>query len=174
MNRRSRILAQKHLTYSLVLLGLYLIQADPHLLYLGEIKPVLVLPFAVCIAMLEGELAGGLYGLAAGLLCDAGETILFGFNSLILMAASVAIGLLVIYYMQPSLTNGLIFTAGVFGIRYLLEFFFYFVMWKYEDVSLILTAKLLPMLLYTLVATPPIYWLCRRLNQRFARRLEDA
>lgn len=172
MNKRRRIVIFKYILYTIILVILYIIQTDPHLLYIEGIKPILVLSYAVCIAMMDGELAGGLFGLFAGLLCDTGGIIIFGFQSLIYMSACVAVGLIVIHFMQPSLTNSLIFVSVILAIRLLLEFFFYYVMWGYSQNNLILTRKLFPVLLYTVAITPLIYYLVKKMHFYFVRKLE--
>lgn len=173
MNKRGRILIQKTIVYILILIGLYIIQTDPHLLYIEDIKPILVLPYAVCVAMMDGELWGGLFGLGAGILCDTSTQILFGFNSLIYMILCVAIGLLVIYFMQPSLANSLLFVSITLSVRLLSEYFFYYVMWDRENSHLILTDKMLPLLLYTFAITPIIYWFTKKLHMHYQKKLED-
>ena len=81
MNRRTKIAAAKYAAYSLVMLLLYVLQTDPNFFYIDYIKPVFVLPFAVCIAMFESQLVGGLFGLFAGVLCDASSSMLFVMSS---------------------------------------------------------------------------------------------
>ena len=59
------------------------------------------------------------------------------------------VGLLVVYFMQPSVVNSLIFTGCGLGFRLFLEYFFYYVMWGYDNSHLILLGQMLPCLLYT-------------------------
>lgn len=60
----------KYVTYSLLMLVLYVLQSTPQLFSIAGIKPILVFPFAVAVAMFDKQLAGGLFGLFAGILCD--------------------------------------------------------------------------------------------------------
>ncbi len=173
MIRETRLRVQKMSIYALFLLFLYVLQTTPGFLTFWGAKPLLVLPMVVSIAMLEGELVGGLFGLAAGILCDTSAITIFGINSLIYMTACVAIGLLVIYYMQPSRLNSLIFTAIVLIFRQLFEFFFYYVMWDYEDISMILLRHMLPVVLLTLLTTPLMFWLVQRVHGFYRRKLND-
>lgn len=173
MIRETRLRVQKMTIYSLILLLLYVLQTTPGFLTFWDVKPLLVLPLVVSIAMLEGELVGGLFGLAAGILCDTSAITIFGINSLIYMAACVAIGLLVIYYMQPSHLNSLIFTAIVLIFRQLFEFFFYYVMWGYENISIILLRHMLPVVLLTLLTTPLMFWLVQKVHGFYRRKLND-
>lgn len=170
MIRETKLRIQKMSIYGLTLLLLYILQTTPGFLTLWGIKPLLVLPLAVSIAMMEGELVGGLFGLAAGILCDTSGITIFGINSLLYMGACVCIGLLVIYYMQASRLNSLIFTGVVLGIRELFEFFFYYVMWGYEDMRLILLKHMLPMIVLTLVVTPLLYWFVCQVHGYFRRK----
>lgn len=172
VNRRTKILIQKYSLYGFILFVLYLLQNTPGLFAIGQIKPVLVLPFIVCIAMLEGELVGGLLGVAAGLLCDCGSSLIFGVNSLIFMVACVAVGLLVIYYMQPSLINSLLFTGALGLARQLFEYFFYYLMWGYPNASLVLVKGMLPTVLYTLAVTPLFFWGVQKLYGWYKHRLD--
>jgi len=95
MEKKHHDLLKKSLLYALLLIVSYLLQAIvfPWLPIFGA-KP-LVLPAAVCaIAIHEGMLRGGAFGLAAGVLCDAAlnqPTILF---TLLLMAVGVGVGFL--------------------------------------------------------------------------------
>lgn len=173
MIRETKLHIQKMTIYGTALLLLYVLQTTPGFLTFWGAKPLLVLPLVVSLAMMEGELVGGLFGLAAGILCDTSAITIFGINSLIYMAACVAIGLIVIYYMQPSCTNSLIFTGLVLLFRQLFEFFFYYVMWDYEDISIILLRHMLPMVLLTLLTTPLMYHFVRLIHGHYRRKLSD-
>ena len=95
MGNKRHDLLKKSLLYTLVLIAAYLLQAIvfPWLPIFGA-KPM-ILPLAVCaIAIHEGYLRGGAFGLAAGMLCDAAlnqPTIPF---TLLLMLVGVAVGFL--------------------------------------------------------------------------------
>ena len=173
MIRETKLRIQKMSLYGGALLILYVLQTTPNFLTFWGAKPLLVLPLVVSIAMMEGELVGGLFGLAAGILCDTSGITIFGINSLIYMAACVGIGLLVIYYMQPSRLNSLIFTGFVLVFRQLFEFFFYYVMWGYEDISMILLRHMLPMILLTLLTTPLMFQFVKQVHRYYRRKLSD-
>ena len=173
MIRETKLRIQKMSLYGGFLLLFYVLQTTPGFLTFWGSKPLLVLPFVIGIAMMEGELIGGLFGLAAGVLCDTSSITLFGINSLLYMGACVAVGLLVIYYMQPSRLNSLIFTGTVLVCRQLFEYFFYYVMWGYEDVSIILLRHMLPTVLLTLLVTPLMYALVCSTYGYYRRKIHD-
>ena len=173
MNRRTKIAAVKYIVYSLIMLFLYVLQTDPNFFYIDYIKPVLVLPFAVCIAMFESQLVGGLFGLFAGVLCDVSSTVLFGFQSILYLCICTAVGLLVVYLMQPSMINSLLAVGLGFGARLLLEYFFYYVMWGYDNSHLILLDKMLPLLIYTLVVTPFLFLAVRKMHRFVEEKMAE-
>ena len=111
-------------------------------------------------------------GLLAGILCDTSSNVLFGFQSILYLLICTAVGLLVVYFMQPSVTNSLIFVGCGFAGRLLLEYFFYYAMWGYDNAYLILLQRMLPNLLYTLALTPLWFLLVRRLHRFFQEKLE--
>lgn len=167
MNKRAKIMVVKYVTYSLLMLVLYVLQ----LFSIAGIKPVLVFPFAVAVAMFDKQLAGGLFGLFAGILCDTSSNVLFGFQSILYLVICTAVGLLVVYFMQPSVVNSLIFTGCGLGFRLFLEYFFYYVMWGYDNSHLILLGQMLP-LLYTLVVTPLLFLAVRKMHLFFEEKME--
>lgn len=173
MNRRAKITVIKYVTYSVLMMLLYVLQTDPYLLKIASFKPVLVFPFAVCVAMFDSQLAGGLFGMFAGILCDTSSAALFGFQSILYLAICVAVSLIVVYFMQPSAVNSLIFVGSGFAVRLFLEYFFYYLMWGYENHSVILMQNQLPVLLYTLAVTPLIFCFTRKLHRFFEDKMEE-
>ena len=171
MNKRSKIIVVKYVVYSVIMLMLYVAQTTPGFLSIRGIRPILVLPFAVCVAMFDSNLAGGLFGLFAGILCDTSSSLLFGVQAILYLAVCVAVGLLIVYYMQPSLANSLIFVGCGLILRLFLEFFFAFFMWGYDNIHIIVVNHMLPLLLYTLAATIPVFWLVRKLHGFFEEQI---
>lgn len=86
-------------------MALLLFKPTPGFLSVFGIKPNLVIPAVVCIAMVEGEFVGGLLGALGGMLLDLGAFSVFGFYSIQLLVICVAIGLLVIYLMKNNLLS---------------------------------------------------------------------
>lgn len=78
-NNKAKVYAVKYCSYVLILLALYVLQTTPGFLSVFGIKPNLVIPAVVCIAMVEGEFVGGLLGALGGWLLDLGAFSVFGF-----------------------------------------------------------------------------------------------
>ena len=165
-------LVQKHLTYTLLLMGLYVLQATPGFLMVLGIKPLLVLPAVVCIAMQEGEYLGGIYGMVGGMFCDLSSFTYFGFNALLFLLMGVGIGLLVEYLLNNSAINALLLTLGAMVIKGLVEFFFMYGIWGYEGAGLIYLNKMIPTLIYSALFVPLWYRLSVKLAGWYARKME--
>lgn len=167
MSRTKKLLMLKYTLYTLLILLLYIVQTTPGLFAIAGIKPLLVVPPALAIAMYEKELAGGLYGALAGILCDASSSSLFGFNGFFIALFCMAAGLLVTYLLHRNLLNCLFFTGATLLVRGSVEFLFAYGMWGHESVWKLFAFYTLPALLYTLAVTAPIYWLVRYMYRRF-------
>lgn len=154
------------------MLFLYVLQTTPRLFSILGIRPNLVIPAAVCIAMLEGAFVGGVYGALAGILCDLAGGALFGFSAIILMPACVAAGLLVTYLLRPGMINYVLLLAGVLLTRGLLDFLLNYVMWGYDDVWMVFIYGILPGIIYAVAVSPLVYYLFAFMRGRFEARME--
>ncbi len=161
----------KYTLYALILLLFYILQTTPGVLELAGVKPMLVIPAALTIAMVEGEFVGGVYGALAGLLCDLGGSVLFGFNGLLLSLFCIGAGLLVIYLMHCNTGGALLFVTVTMLVRGGVEYLFSYRMWGYENVWKIFALHILPMSLYTILVTPLLFWLIRWIYRLFDKWL---
>lgn len=171
MTKNTHIYIFKYGSLVLLLLILYVLQNTPMLFSIYGVKPNLVVPAAVCIAMFEGEFTGGIMGALGGLLCDLGSFTVFGFNGIFILAGCVAVGLLTAYLTQLRLSNALMLGFGVLLLRGLLEYFFYFQMWGFESRGRVLLFSILPSVLYSTLVIIPMYFIVRRITGYFAWRL---
>lgn len=173
MNNRPKIYGLKYTIYVLIMLALCVLQTTPGFLSVFGIRPNLVIPVAVAIAVCEGEFVGGLFGALAGVLCDYGAPSLFGFNAIILLVCGVAAGLLAIYLLRPTVVNFCLLLAGTLLARGLLDYLLNFHMWGYPGVELILTRQVLPGIAYTLLLSPLAWLAINRMYGRFEEMLEE-
>mgnify|MGYP000867903576 CR=1 FL=1 len=166
------VLFEKHLTYTLILMGLYIVQATPGMLEVLGNKPLLVLPAVVCIAMHEGNFLGGIYGLVGGVFCDLSAFTYFGFNALLFLLIGVGVGLLVEYLMHNNSLNALQLTLWAMLIKSVVEYFFMYGIWGYDGARLIYLHKLIPVTIYSLLFVPLFYKMLLKLSGRYARKLQ--
>ena len=100
MERKRALIAGKHLIYCFGLIFCYVLQTTPGFLQIFGVKPFLVIPAVIAIAMQEGEFTGALYGALGGMLCDMGANTFYGFYTLTLFLYGAAVGLALIYLMK--------------------------------------------------------------------------
>ena len=173
MNDKKGVRAAKYAAYALVMTLLYVLQTTPAFLEIFGVKPNLVIPAAVCVAMLEGEFAGGFYGVLAGVFCDVSGPAIFGFNAVLLLVACVAVGLAFLYLLRPCMINFVLLTFGALLARGLTDYLLNYYMWGYDNVWMVLTYQILPGILYSAAVSPLVYYLYTWMGKKFQERLED-
>ena len=162
----------RHGIYCLIFLFLYALQTAPGLFEVRSVKPIWVIPAAIALAMFEGEFRGGIYGAAAGLLCDMGSFLLFGFNGFLTCIACIAAGLLVIYLTRCNVATYMLFVFLFMIARGSLEFLFAYGMWGYSDVWMIYLYHTLPVAVFSTVVCPLQFFLMRGLFKAVEARLK--
>ena len=168
---RARMLAfNKYFIYALLLFVLYVLQTTPRLFEIFGVKPMLVVPAAIAVAMHEGEFAGGIYAAIAGLLCDMGGFGLFGFNGIIFLVSGVMAGLLIIYLMQCNMANCVLFVFIAMLVRGSIYYAFAYGIWGHEYAWRIYVFQILPTIVYTAISAIPIYYIFRAISRRFKRK----
>lgn len=167
VNNRRQVLFKKYLAYSLLFLLLYVLQSTPGLFGVLGVRPVLLIPAAVTLAMYEGGFTGGLFGALAGMLCDLGAFSFYGLYSLLLLCCSAAAGLLVVYLMRRTLRVAMLLTGASALLCGLLRFYFDYVLWGYTGISDIFWEQCVPMTIYTAAVSPLFFYLFRRMDRHF-------
>lgn len=172
MTNNFKVVLTKNLTYALIIFGLYIIQATPGLLSVWGVKPLLALPAALCIAMLEDDLQGGLMGAFAGLLCDTTSFTAFGFHAILFLLLCTTAAFLVMFAIQVNLTSVLWVCAAAMFIRSSVEYFFFYFIWGYEGASSLYLTKILPNVIWSCLWVPLIFACIRRVKAWFDRRMD--
>ena len=142
----------------------------------SSVKPLLLIPLAICISAHCGEIEAMGTGVVGGLLTDIACGKLLGYNAVWLVTCCVLTSLLHSYYLRDKLLNILLLTAACTAVQGYLDFMFYYAIWGHEDVELIYTRIMLPSGIMTMVSTIPIWlivrWLCRKCGSRRTLELE--
>lgn len=131
-------------------------------------RPELLLPFVVAVAVCEGEVTGGVVGLFAGLLWDLTGMAPFGYHGLFLMAAGIFAGLLVRTLLHAAVLPALL-VSGVFCLLFeLISWFFLDYMAGGQDFVFAFLHIVLPTALYSFAFVLPFYYWARFLLRRFS------
>lgn len=171
--RRYNLLKWLVYGFCLLLLAVFQMQA-PFYPHFTNITPLFLIPAVISIAMLEGETAGGLYGIAAGLFWDNGTGRIFGFNALLLMVLGVAIGLFIKYLFKPSALSTVLFTALFSFTHLLLTWFFFCFLAGDTDILFALLHTILPTVCVTLLFAAPLYLGAKLINSRLTEQNSDS
>ncbi len=169
MNKKKRLIIIKYFLYTLMLFVLYTIQTTPGLFSIGAVKPFLILPAVVCIAMYEREYAGGLLGALGGMLCDLSSNSYFGFYGIMLLLIGTVIGLLCEYLVQRSLYSAYIQSCVGYLIVSGLVYFFQYGLWGYVGAGSLWINQILPSGLLTLPFVFIIHHAVLKIHMFFVR-----
>lgn len=163
--RRVNLLKWSVFTLCIVLLAVFQMQAAIFPKIMGT-TPVFTIPAVIAVAMLEGENAGGVYGIIAGLIWDCGTGRVFGFNALFLMIIGITAGMLVKFLFKNSGLSAFILTA-IFTITHeLITWFFFYYMTDQRDLTYAFMHIILPTTVLTLVFSVPLFIGARALSLR--------
>ena len=166
--RKNKKTALKWSIYILLLLLFCGFQSAPGLFAVWGIKPVLVLPIAVAVALFEREALTGAFGLTAGFLWDLSAGKLFGFYGMMLMLLCVAVTLLSMYCIRVNLANFILCCLAVSLLCGIWNFLFYDLLWGYEGVWLF-AWKMLLQTVYTTALGVPVYLLVRKVTGKLSQ-----
>ena len=149
---------------ALVLLCFFIMTAG------SSVKPLLLIPLALCISAHFGEIPAAAVGVVGGLLTDIACGKLLGYNAVWLVVCCVMTSLLHSYYLRDKLLNILLLTAVCTAVQGYLDFMFYYAIWGDAEAEVIYTHIMLPSGIMTMVALLPIYLLVRSIARRCASR----
>lgn len=155
----------RYLAYTLELLVLFMLQQTPGLLpTISGVRPVLVLPAAVVMAMFEEEVPAMAFGIVVGLFCDFGLSGALGFHALVLGVLCFFVSLLVQAYMRVNMVTavltGLWTMAVTLGGQWLYTYYFHYSLPGYA-----LTHHYVPKFFYTMLFVPLLYLLNKGLSE---------
>lgn len=160
----------RYLAYTLEIAVLFLIQETPRLIpELWGIRPTLLLPVALMIALFERELPAMWFGVLCGLLADYSHSTVLGFYGLLLAVGCYVCSVLVMNLFKTNLWTALLLGASAIVVIFLLQWLFFYVCAGHGQVWYALVRHYLPRALYTAIALPLAYYF----NRAFAILLHE-
>lgn len=129
------------------------------------LKPVLLIPASICIAMNTKELHSAFTGAFCGLLIDIACGKIFGYNAFILTVVCTFTSLLYMNYLRKKFINFLLITTVSSLICSMLDYVFYYSVWDYENVETILDTVTMPVFAITVISAVPVYLLFLLVNR---------
>lgn len=156
----------KWVVYVALLLLVYVYQTTNSFL---SVKPLVLLPLTLAVAMFEREFSSAIFGAFAGLSCDMAMNSLFGFNAVIFLACALVTSLLVRHLIRENVLNLLWLTLLAIAVQGLLGFAFSYAIWEYDGVQVVLLRQTLPTAVLTTLVSPVAFWVIRKLSHWFNR-----
>lgn len=155
----------RYLAYTLELLVLFMLQETPGLLpHVFGVRPVLLFPAVITIAMMEEELPAMAFGIVGGLFCDFGLSGMLGFHALVLGVLCWLVSVLIRVYLQVNMVTALITSLWTIGLTVCAQWFFLYY-FSYAMPGYAFTHHYLPKYFYTMLFVPLVYMLNHGLSQ---------
>lgn len=169
MNVQTKIKTKRYLMYALILFLAHIFQNIVHVFpESASVKPVLLIPVAVCIAMFEGELVGAVAGVLAGVLWDTVTVTADGYNALYLMIACAVCGVLLRVFMRNNIITYFIMNSTIMFIYFVSYVLFFITARGVDGGGAIFFRYYLPMGVYSFILTPLWYYLIRTIYRKFS------
>ena len=130
-------------------------------------KPILLVPAAIAIAVNSGQYSSALTGAVCGFLIDIACGKLTGYNAVLLAFFSIIVSLLYEYYLRNKFVNYIVITAVVSYILCWLDYKFYYEMWEYENVEMIFSQISMKVWAITIIASVFVYLVIELINRFF-------
>lgn len=155
----------RYLAYVLEFLVLFMLQETPGLLpNIFGVRPVLIFPAAVTIAMFEDEIPALAFGVVGGLFCDFGLSGTMGFHALVLAVLCYLVSVGGKNYFQINIVTALITGLWSIGLIICIQWFFLYY-FEYSMPGYAFVHHYLPKYFYTMLFVPLMYLLNRGLSQ---------
>ena len=177
--RSRRMMLRSFLRWSLyaaALLLFYLFETNP---LIRGWCPLLIIPLATAVAMYEGDLAAGIFGVFCGLMLDIanGNTIV-GFSALWMLCACPPISLLSRFWIKVNLLSHLVMNTVVTVIMAFMDMVFLHWVWEGAESAISFRVLILPAYGCAILFSVPVYLLVRLINIKLRpdelRRLEES
>ena len=133
-------------------------------------RPVPLVAYVVCVAVLEGAKAGAIIGAISGTLWGLYTFRVFGFDALLLMAIGLVVGLLVEWLLRANFLSAMLLCAASVLAQALIEWFCNYIIFYKQTAFAVLLRVYMPNCLYTILLSPLIYWIVLRLAHLLRRK----
>ena len=160
-----RVRFVKWIIYIIIFILIMVFQFTPNFIpYIFGVRPLLLVPAVVCIAVFEGDGIGAAYGVAAGLLWDFQSSRIFGFDCLFLMLFGLAAGLLIKHLFRSTVVFVLLFTFAATILLETLTWFFFYNLFGDNNAGFAFLKIILPTVIYSLIFSLPIYIIFKKMH----------
>lgn len=150
--------------YAVALLLFYMFETNP---LIRGFCPLLIIPLATAVAMYEGDLAAGVFGVVCGLMLDmANGVTVTGFSALWLLCFCPAISLLSRFWTKVNMLSHLVMNAVAASVMAFLDMIFIHWVWENEQSAISFRLSVLPAYAGAILFSVPVYLLVRLINKK--------
>lgn len=153
----------KWVLFSLVLLVSYTIEVT---MPFAAWQPYLTLTTAVAVSFFSEELSGVVFAAFAGMMHDLAMGSLFGFTSIWLIPCCLFVTLLVVNLIHRNILNFLWMNLTAVILVQSAELLFKYIIWRNNDIDVVLINYVLPALIATVILSAPLYLIIRQINKK--------
>lgn len=155
----------RFLAYTIEILVFFVIERIPNLIpSVNHVKPMILVPVAIMIALFEGNKVGAVFGFVVGVFLDVGATGKIGFYSAVLACLGFLVGTAAQKIIKFNLITSVAFAIAFTAAFYFTHFIFEYLFRGYSDVIYAFFNHYLVGVLYTVMLSPFIYFF----NKAFA------
>ncbi|MBQ9743414.1 MAG: rod shape-determining protein MreD [Ruminococcus sp.] len=152
----------RYIAYIVEILVLYVLSGTPGFMpSIMGVKPIILLPVALTIAVFEGEVPAMLYGALCGALCDIGSGTDLGLYTLTLTIMCFVLGYCASNFFVANFLNTSIIGVFCLAALFALHFFVFCVIPEVPDLREMFLRRYLIRYIYTLLFLFPLYWFNR-------------
>ncbi len=150
--------------YAAALLLFYLFETNP---LIRGFCPLLIIPLATAVAMYEGDLAAGVFGVFCGLMLDLANGVdVAGFYALWLLCLCPAVSLISRFYVKVNIVSHLVMNAVAAFLMAFMDLVFLHWVWEGADSVISLRLVILPAYGGAILFSAPVYLLVRLINKK--------
>ena len=165
----SKLKILRYITYGVEILLFYIISGIPGLMPpIFGIKPVLLLPVAITIAVFENEITAMVCGLVCGALCDVSLGDRIGFYTIFLTILCFFFGYCANNFFITNFFNAMAIGAATIFVLLCLYFIFFRLSTDTPQLGQHFLRHYLVRIIYTIIFLPPFFWLNRLLKKTMA------
>lgn len=159
----------RFLAYIIEILAFFVVERIPNLIpSVNYVKPMILVPVAIMIALFEGKMVGTAFGFIIGVFLDAGAEGKIGFYSATLACVGFLVGTAAQKIIKFNLITSVAIAIAAIAGLYFTHFVFKFLFCGYSDIIYTLLNHYLIGMLYTVMLSPFIYFF----NKAFATNIK--
>lgn len=152
----------RYIAYVIEVLVLYVLSGTPGFLpEIMGVKPLLLLPVAITIAVFESEVTAMVFGLVCGILCDIGFGTNIGFYTITLTILCFAFGYCARNFFVTNFVNAMVIGGVTTTALLIIHFLIFCAGSDMPFTGNHFVRHYLTKIVYTLIFLPPLFWFNR-------------